>query len=287
MKLALLSSGHLGFITSKQLLNKYNVSFIMTDKNSDDIIQLAEEHNVNLYIGNPRNQLAADFISDKEVDVLISINYLFIINQNLIDVAEVLAFNIHGSLLPKYRGRTPHVWAIINDEKEAGITAHKIDNNCDTGEIIKQVKVDIEEYDTGADILSKYQNLYFPLIESILVDLNSGTLSSFKQDNTKATFFGKRTPDDGKINWDWQLNRIINWVRAQAKPYPGAFTFYNKEKIIIDKVIKSDFGFDCNQQNGTILSTKPLTVKCSNSAVEIVDFRYEYSPEFVVNKKLH
>jgi methionyl-tRNA formyltransferase len=285
MKLALLSSGHLGFITCKQLLNKHNVSFIMTDKNSGDIIQLAKEHNVKLYIGNPRNQLAADFISDKEVDVLISINYLFIINQNLIDVAEVWAFNIHGSLLPKYRGRTPHVWAIINDEKEAGITAHKIDNNCDTGEVIKQVKVNIEEHDTGADILSKYQNLYFPLIESILVDVNSGHLSCFKQDNTKATFFGKRTPDDGKINWDWQLNRIRNWVRAQAYPYPGAFSYFNNEKIIIDKIEKSDIGFDQDLQNGTILSTNPLIVKCPNTAVEIISHR-EIKSTFVINEIL-
>jgi methionyl-tRNA formyltransferase len=259
----------------------------MTDKNSHDIIQLAKEQNINLYIGNPRNQLATCFISDKKVDVLISINYLFIINQNLIDVAKGLAFNIHGSLLPKYRGRTPHVWAIINNEKETGITAHKIDTDCDTGDIIKQIRVEIEAEDTGGSILAKYQDLCIPLIESVLEDIASNKIRASKQNNSKATYFGKRTPDDGQINWDWQLNRIINWVRAQAKPYPGAFTFYNKEKIIIDKVIKSDFGFDCNQQNGTILSTKPLTVKCSNSAVEIVDFRYEYSPEFVVNKKLH
>jgi methionyl-tRNA formyltransferase len=120
-----------------------------------------------------------------------------------------------------------------------------------------------------------------------LEDVAANKIRASKQNNSMATYFGKRTPDDGQINWEWQLNRIINWIRAQAYPYPGAFTFCNEEKIIIDKVIKSDFGFDYNQQNGTILSTEPLTVKCSNSAVEIVEFRYEYSPEFVVNKKLH
>jgi methionyl-tRNA formyltransferase len=287
MRLALLSSGKLGYETCKEILQKKEVSFIMSDKNSIDIIKLAKDYNVELFIGNPRSELAAKFIVDKTVDVLISINYLFIINQNLINAANILAFNIHGSLLPKYRGRTPHVWAIINNEKETGITAHKIDKNCDTGDIIKQIRVEIEAEDTGGIILAKYLDLYVPLIESVLEDVAANKIRASKQNNSMATYFGKRTPDDGQINWEWQLNRIINWIRAQAYPYPGAFTFCNEEKIIIDKVIKSDFGFDYNQQNGTILSTEPLTVKCSNSAVEIVEFRYEYSPEFVVNKKLH
>jgi methionyl-tRNA formyltransferase len=287
MRLALLSSGKLGYETCKEILQKKEVSFIMSDKNSIDIIKLAKDYNVELFIGNPRSELAAKFIVDKTVDVLISINYLFIINQNLINAANILAFNIHGSLLPKYRGRTPHVWAIINNEKETGITAHKIDKNCDTGDIIKQIRVEIEAEDTGGSILAKYLDLYVPLIESVLEDVAANKIRASKQNNSMATYFGKRTPDDGQINWEWQLNRIINWIRAQAYPYPGAFTFCNEEKIIIDKVIKSDFGFDYNQQNGTILSTEPLTVKCSNSAVEIVEFRYEYSPEFVVNKKLH
>ena len=286
MKLALLSSGGLGYHTCKKLIEEHNIGFMMTDKRSADIIQLAKDNEIELYIGNPRKDRAIDFIKEKEVDILITINYLFIIEQELIDVAKVLAFNIHGSLLPKYRGRTPHVWAIINDEKETGITAHKIDNDCDTGDIIKQIRIDIKENDTGSTLLAKYQENYFPLIDSILKDVRSKRVTTYKQDNAKATYFGKRTPDDGRIDWDWQFRRINNWVRAQAHPYPGAFSYYQDEKIIIDEVKRSDLGFYQNLQNGTILSTNPLVVKCNNTALQIVNYR-ETSSKFVINEKLN
>ena len=286
MKLALLSSGRLGYETCKKLIKEHHISFMMTDKKSADIIRLAKDHSIELYIGNPREEKAIDFIKEKEVDILITINYLFIIKQELINVAKVLAFNIHGSLLPKYRGRTPHVWAIINDEKETGITAHKIDKDLDSGEVIKQIRINIEEDDTGATLLAKYQENYFPLINSILQDVRSNRVTSYQQDDAKATYFKKRTPSDGRIDWNWQFRRINNWVRAQAHPYPGAFSYYKDEKVVIDKVKRSDIGFHQNMQNGTILSIDPLVVKCSNTALEIVSHR-EASSKFIINEKLN
>ncbi len=273
-KLGLLVSGNLGFKLFQRLYEKYTVRFILTDKKSYDIISLAEQKNVPVFIGNPRKCKAKEFISNKPVDVIISINYLFLIESDIINHAKELTFNIHGSLLPKYRGRTPHVWAIINNEKYTGITAHRIDLGCDTGAIIDKIKIRIDDNDTGNDILLKYAEEYPKLVEKVLNSLKNGTISFYEQEENNATYFGKRTPDDGLINWDWQKERIFNWVRAQAHPYPGAFTFYRGQKIIIDKISFSDHGYNFDDENGTILVSFPkIVVKTPNGAIQLDKIR--------------
>lgn len=275
MRIGLLASGNLGFSALKHLALKEQLVFVLTNIDSQEIIQFCKESNIPVYIGNPRKGRVKDFLSNKEIDVLISVNYLFLIEEDLLKLPQKLAFNIHGSLLPKYRGRTPHVWAIINNEKVTGITAHVIDSGCDTGDIIEQVKVSIKDTDTGADILTKYEALYLPLIDSVLGKIHSQSLITVPQDSSKASFFGKRSPEDGRINWSWQRERIYNWVRAQSFPYPGAFTFYKDEKLIIDKLDLVDYAFDNSMPNGLILSLKPLRVKTPNGAIEIRKKRSE------------
>ena len=156
MKIGLLASGKLGYSALKHLVAKEQLVFVLTNIDSKEIIQYCKKSDIPVYIGNPRNGRVKEFLKDMEIEVLISINYLFLIDENLIQLPRKLAFNIHGSLLPKYRGRTPHVWAIINNEKVTGVTAHVIDSGCDTGDIIEQIEVSIDSKDTGADILNKY-----------------------------------------------------------------------------------------------------------------------------------
>lgn len=277
MRIGLLASGNLGFSALKHLVKKEQLVFVLTNIDSQEIIQFCKESNIPVYIGNPRKGRVKDFLSNKEIDVLISVNYLFLIEEDLLKLPQKMAFNIHGSLLPKYRGRTPHVWAIINNEKVTGITAHVIDPGCDTGDIIEQVKVSIKDTDTGADILTKYEALYLPLIDSVLEKIHDQSLITIPQDSSNASFFGKRSPEDGKINWNWQRERIYNWVRAQSFPYPGAFTFYKDEKLIIDKIALVDYAFNNSMPNGLILSLNPLRVKTPNGAIEIRKKRSELS----------
>ena len=285
MILGLLCSGDLGYKTLVTLFEKREIIFVCTDKKSDTIILFCNENNIKLFIGNPRNGKASEDLKDLYIDVIISINYLFLIEEDLIKLANILAFNIHGSLLPKYRGRTPHVWSIINNEKTTGVTAHIIDAGCDTGSIIEQVEVPIRNNDTGATILKKYALLYTPLIEKVLFQIDKEVVVLKKQDESLATYFGKRTPKDGLINWDWSKERIKNWVRAQANPYPGAFTFYNGNKIIIDEVVFSNLGFDFNISNGTILKTNPnCIIKTPNGAIEIIKTRNKLTPLEIGNR---
>jgi len=276
LTIGVLCSGGLGLDTLKKIAKDYTVQFVLTDSNSIGIIDFAKSHRIPYFAGNPRNNRGFDFIKNYNVDIIASVNYLFLIEEDIIAHANKLTFNIHGSLLPKYRGRTPHVWAIINGETSAGITAHVIDASCDTGKIIHQIEVPIKPNDTGAIMLEKYAEAYYPLIKRVLYDLDNNQLKLTAQNENQATYFGKRTPDDGEINWNWNAEVIRNWVRAQAKPYPGAFTYLNNKKIIIDKVSETNLETTNVHTNGEILQIDPaIIVKVENGAVSLDVIRTE------------
>lgn len=275
-KYCLCVSGKLGSIVLNTLAeHKKSISCILTDSRSHEIIDLCDSVKIPCFKGNPRSHKAWEWLNEQKInfDCLLSINYLFILDSDVLGMADV-AVNFHGSLLPKYRGRTPHVWAIINGEKQCGITAHMMNSKCDDGDIIKQLVVPIGEEDTGASILNKYNGLYPDFVLEITFLLEKGCIKSYPQDIKKATYYGKRTPDDGRINWDWQKERIRNWVRAQATPYPGAFTYRDGDKIIINKVMYSDMGYNDTDHNGMVLDVVngcPI-VKTQNGALIIKEF---------------
>ena len=154
-------------------------------------------------------------------------------------------------------------------------------------DIILQKKIKIESNDTGGNLLSKFQREYFDLIKQVLDSIKEKKLKLIVQKNDEATYFAKRTPADGIINWDWQKERIRNWVRAQSIPYPGAFTHCNDIKIIIDEIIFSDLGYNSEQENGTVLSNKNgIIVKCQNGAVFLKNVRNICSAQIPIGSVL-
>jgi methionyl-tRNA formyltransferase len=289
MNIAVLASGGLGLSCLQKLPASVNVICILTDSKSEGIIEHAQKNNIPLFRGNPRTGKAVKFLRAFEVDVILSINYLFVIGKELIDCASKYAFNIHGSLLPKYRGRTPHVWSIINNEPKTGLTIHLIDEGCDTGDVVLQKTFDITSDMTGTDVLKRFEELYPSAINEALEAAAAGRIQSQPQDHTKATYFGKRTPEDGLINWHWQKERICNWVRAQARPYPGAFSFYKGNKITIHKIEMNDYGFHYEEEDGKILDVvngKPI-IKTPNGAISLVDFELNSPEELTKGEILH
>lgn len=273
MKLCLMVSGRLGFQVLEYCLKIHRPIAVLTDKNSTDVIRLSEVMKLPCFIGNPRKGRTQGFRKGLEVDLLLSINYLYIVENDIISWPRLGAINFHGSLLPKYRGRTPHVWAIINNESITGVTAHLMTIECDEGDIVDQVQMEIGVNDTGADILNKYGEIYPAMVSRVIDSFELGKVEFRKQDSMKATYFNKRSAEDGRIDWSWQRERIRNWVRAQALPYPGAFALIDNEKVIIDKVEFDDWGFHQNLPNGLIMNINPIIVKTSNGALRITEIR--------------
>ncbi|MBS1620037.1 MAG: methionyl-tRNA formyltransferase [Bacteroidetes bacterium] len=288
MNIILLCSGNLGLVVLKQIHSKEQIIFVFTDKASKGIIDYCCNNKLSFFSGNPRTANAKQIISSLSCEILLSVNYLFIVEQELLDAASCFAINLHGSLLPKYRGRTPHVWAIINGESETGISAHLMTAEVDNGPVIKQVVVKIEQSDTGDSILQKYNKLYPEIVQEILLEIRENKIIFIEQDHTRATYFGKRTPEDGNINWNWQKERIRNWIRAQANPYPGAFTYYDGQKVIVNEIEFSDYGFSYLEENGKILkiNSEGIIVKTSNGAIKLTNYKTEIPVSFKEGKVL-
>ncbi len=272
----LLVSGQLGLTSLRSIRQNHPITFVLTDKKSVTIISYCKDNNIPVFVGNPRDGSAISFLNDYQVDILLSINYLFLVESDIINFPRKYAINFHGSLLPRYRGRTPHVWAIINNETETGITVHFISETCDSGDIIYQEKVHIDSKMTGADLLVEFSSRYILIIDKVIGLVETDSIKAKKQDENMATYFGKRSVVDGIINWNWQRERIYNWVRAQAKPYPGAFTYCEGKRIIIHQISFSEFGFFDTDVNGLVLEggEKPI-IKTPNGAIQILTMETE------------
>ena len=279
LSVCLLVSGGLGLTLLKHIALKNNcvIQSVFTNKKSEEIINFCKEKNIACFAGNPRNGATADFRTslNSRPDIILSVNYLFLIEDDLISYPTKYAINVHGSLLPKYRGRTPHVWAIIKNKKKTGITAHLITPECDKGAIVVQKEISILDSDTGGSILRKYNEVYPVLIDEVIEKVLSNNLenSLIEHDETKATYYPKRTPEDGEINWNWQKERIYNWVRAMAPPeYPGAFFYDNSKKVIVQKIEYSEMGFHIGTENGTIIrrNTDNYIIKTPDGCVKAV-----------------
>jgi methionyl-tRNA formyltransferase len=172
-------------------------------------------------------------VMDIKPDLILAIGWYYMIPDQMMKLAGKGAIGIHGSLLPKYRGNAPFVWAMINGEKETGISLFYFEKGIDEGDIIAQKKIPIGEKETIRDILNKARGSSVEILLEYLPKIADGTAPRIPQDNSQATLFPKRTPDDGLIDWSWDAKRIHDFIRAQTKPYPGAFTYINNKKVII------------------------------------------------------
>lgn len=165
MRIGYFSSGILGFESLIQL--KIKPKIIFTENKSLDLQQYAKSNLTPIYAGKPNTEQAEQFLNKVKLDLIISVNYIFILKENIFNSPTLGSINLHGSLLLKYRGRTPHVWAIIKGEQFTGVTAHFIDEGCDTGDIIEQKKIEILHTDSGQDLLKKYKSVYPTTIQQI------------------------------------------------------------------------------------------------------------------------
>lgn len=157
-------------------------------------------------------------------DFIFSFYYRRMLAPALLAVAPCGALNMHGSLLPKYRGRAPVNWAIIHGETETGATLHYMADKPDTGDIVAQTAVPILPDDVAGDVFVKVTVAAEMTLDRALPALLAGTAPRTPQDAGTASYFGGRKPEDGVIDWSKSATAIHNLVRAVAPPYPGART---------------------------------------------------------------
>jgi methionyl-tRNA formyltransferase len=191
----------------------------------DSVQKLAELHGIPVITpDNPNTPEVVEQIRALAPDFFFSFYYREMLKQELLDIPPHGALNMHGSLLPKYRGRVPVNWAIIHGETETGATLHYMTAKPDNGDIVAQQAVPILPNDTAHEVFQKVTVAAELALNAVLPALLAGTAPRVKQDLTLGGYFGGRKPQDGEIDWAQSAQTIHNLVRAVAPPYPGATT---------------------------------------------------------------
>jgi methionyl-tRNA formyltransferase len=200
----------------------------------ESVADLARESGIPVSIVEDPN--SDDYIAEiaaLKPDFLFSFYYRLMLKPALLETAPRGAFNMHGSLLPRYRGRVPINWAIIKGETETGATLHEMVAKPDAGRIVDQEKVAISVDDNALDVFTKVTGAAAIVLSRSLPKLIAGTAELRVQDLSAGSYFGGRKPEDGVINWRDSAENIHNLVRAVAPPYPGATTRLKGETIKI------------------------------------------------------
>jgi len=166
-------------------------------------------------------------------DYIFSFYYRFMIPEQILACAKIAALNMHGSLLPKYRGRAPVNWAILHGESETGATLHIMEAKPDAGDIVGQAAVNIGSDETATDVFGKVSRAAVSVIDQALPSLIQGIVPRMPNDLQKGSYFGGRKPSDGQIHWNQRAKQVHDLVRAVAPPYPGAFTDHEGTTMIV------------------------------------------------------
>jgi methionyl-tRNA formyltransferase len=162
------------------------------------------------------------------------------IPRNVYSRPRLGSFVFHDSLLPNYRGFSPTVWALINGEKQTGVSLFAISEGVDAGDIVDQRAVPIGPDSTIAEVMQQVTQTYIEMLETNIQPLIAGTAPRHPQDHSRATFTCKRTPQDNEIDWTLSTDTIYNLIRASGAPYPGAYTYLNGKKLMVWSAARLD-----------------------------------------------
>jgi len=279
MKLIVCAYHNVGYRCIEELLRQgADIALIFTHEDSPteqiwfaSVRELADRHGIpwsTSDINEPENVVR---ISALAPDFILSFYYRNMIKRAVLDIPKQGALNLHGSYLPKYRGRVPVNWAVINGETETGATLHYMVEKPDAGDIVDQEKVEITFTDTAFDVFGKVAGAAVTVVSRAWPLLREGKAARIPMDLTAGSYFGGRKPEDGRIDWNKSAVEIYNLIRGVTHPYPGAFTFLGGKKIIIWKA----WPVEGSGTPGSIISRSPLLIGTGEGLLDILSLQPE------------
>ncbi|UCC81101.1 MAG: methionyl-tRNA formyltransferase [Candidatus Zixiibacteriota bacterium] len=240
-KVLFIGSKKLGLRCLQEMYNlgpDYIAGVLTTDDRDDrrsvlkDLEEFAASKRIGFYTAR-NNKETENVIRKISPDICFVVGWYRIIDRKTLDSVPNGFLGIHHSLLPKYRGGSPLVWAMINGDKVVGTTLFSFAEGMDDGDIWAQEKIEIGEDDYISDVMARLEEKAVSILKDKYIAILEGKIKSYPQEHGKATYCAQRTPEDGLIDWKKSAAEICNFIRAQSEPYPGAFTIFNDGKLIV------------------------------------------------------
>jgi methionyl-tRNA formyltransferase len=278
-KIVVCAYHNVGYRCLEELLSQgAEVSLVFTHEDSPteqiwfkSVRELADRHGIPCITGDINEPANTARVRDIAPGFLLSFYYRNMIGKGVLDIPGRGALNLHGSLLPKYRGRVPVNWVVINGETETGATLHYMVEKPDAGDIVDREKVDILFTDTALDVFNKVTEAAVTVLRRSWPLLLAGSAPRIPMDLSSGSYFGGRKPGDGLIDWTMPAVRIYNLIRGVTHPYPGAFTHLAGKKV----VIWSSWPVEGSGEPGVVVSSEPLLVGTGAGLLEIRSLQME------------
>jgi len=234
----------------------------------ESVAQLARLHG--LAVATPDDANEPQFVrtvADLEPNFIFSFYYRSMLKSQLLDLVESRAYNMHGSLLPHYRGRAPVNWALVNGERQTGATLHEMVAKPDAGRIVDQLAVPILPNDVAVDVFRKVTTAAEIVLDRCLPALLSGTAALKPQELARGRYYGRRRPEDGRIDVTQSAWQVHNLVRAVAPPYPGAYTNIDGRRLDILRTFYTGEREGANASPTLAVRNDALMLRCADGGV--------------------
>jgi methionyl-tRNA formyltransferase len=200
---------------------------------------------------------ALEWVGALDPELIFVVGWYQLVREPFIALAREGVFGMHPTLLPRHRGRASIPWAILSGLARTGVTLFQIvDSTADSGAIVGQAVVDISADDTATTLYDRISETHVELVRELVPKLVARNAPRLAQDAKRASAWPRRTPADGIIDWDTRALYLYDWVRAQTRPYPGAFTYLGDDKVIVWRARPIELEGDAPA--GTIVDEHPL-----------------------------
>lgn len=279
MKVVVLAYNQIGYTGLRALINhQFEIAAVFTHRDDPNeniwfpsVAELAAQNNIPVFAPeNINHPLWVEKIREIQPEIIFSFYYRNMVGAEILEIPPQGCLNLHGSLLPRYRGRCPVNWVLVKGEQETGVTLHYMTPRPDDGDIAGQERVAIDDADTALSLHQKLNIAAEQLLERILPQILVNNVERRPQEAASASYFGGRGPKDGEIGWHQSATNIRNLVRAVTRPYPGAFSFQGNRKCLFWQLALAAPSTP-PAAPGIVISTTPLTIACKKGAV-IVEF---------------
>ena len=242
-----------------------------------DFLALSDRHGVDVEVLAKHSDLVS-LIGSGTQAVLVC-GYYRLLSEELLGQPEKGIIGIHNSLLPKYRGGAPLVWSIMNGDEQVGSSLFRLSGGVDDGPVFHQWRIALSQQVAIGDVLAELEASISNDIAALWDGIIEGSLQGHPQDEGRATYSAQRKPEDGRIDWSLPASTLHNFIRAQSKPYPGAYFLHGQEKVHVHRSSVFERPYAATPGQVLRIDDHALTVGCGgNSAIVIGELMREGNP---------